>query len=104
MAFCTACGAALEAHSNFCAACGAQVGAAPRESAAVSTAPAAIPTASPSDPSYEGFFGHRRRNRDFRAHIEAALSDDILSADEEASLRSWTDTQGVTESDWSSHF
>jgi zinc-ribbon domain len=103
MAFCTACGAELENDANFCAGCGARVGA----TATAVAPPADVSAAGPAhaaDPDYAGFFGHRRRNRDFRAHVEAALADDILSADEEASLMAWAEAQGVTDADWRKHF
>ena len=51
-------------------------------------------------PSYEGLFGKRHRDRDFRAHVEQALDDDILSATEEADLFAWAETQGITDRDW----
>ena len=51
-------------------------------------------------PSYEGLFGKRHRDRDFRTHVEQALNDDILTASEEADLFAWAETQGITDQDW----
>jgi hypothetical protein len=63
--------------------------------------PASVPAVATS---YEGLFGKRHRDRDFRAHVEQALDDDILTATEEAGLFAWAEAQGITQSDWAKRF
>jgi hypothetical protein len=55
-------------------------------------------------PTYSGLFGTRHRDRDFRAHVEQALADDILSKDEEERLFAWAEAQGITDQDWKKRF
>src|SRR3954467_6951590 len=102
MAFCTACGARLVDGARFCSSCGAAVTPAPAPAPpSVQQAAAASPAA---EEHYSGFFGRRRRDRDFRTHVEQALADDILSESEEQELFAWADRQGIKQEDWRKHF
>ena len=109
MTFCTACGAQLEADANFCAICGAHVGGGPAGIAATNPTeaanppPARVPPETESSP-YGGLFGKRHRDKDFRAKVEQALADDILTQTEETQLLAWAEAQGVTPKDWRNHF
>jgi len=89
---CTACGTQLPDTAKFCHACGAPVASSETPALAV-------------DPEgYGGFFGKRRRDNDFREHIENALADDILSETEERQLFAWAESQGVTQKEWNDKF
>lgn len=93
MAYCTACGTQLPPDARFCHACGASV---PGSATAV---------AAREEPDrYSGLFGKRRRNQDFREHIEHALEDDLLSEREEQQLFEWAEQQGITNEDWRKRF
>jgi hypothetical protein len=60
------------------------------------------PVAAP--PPYGGLLGKRHRDRDFRAQVETALVDDILTEAEEKHLFEWAETQGITQKDWQKRF
>jgi hypothetical protein len=49
-------------------------------------------------------FGKRHRDRDFRAHVEQALADDVLTEAEETALFAWADAQGISKADWNKRF
>ncbi len=66
--------------------------------------PAAAEATEPTSEDYSGFFGRRRRDRDFRAHVERALADDLLSRDEESALVAWAEAQGIRPEDWRKRF
>lgn len=108
MAFCTACGAQLVDGARFCSSCGAAV----TQTQAPAAAPPSVQQATPPPPAaqsapvedYSGFFGRRRRDRDFREHVEQALADDILSESEEKELFAWAAQQGIKDEDWRKHF
>ncbi len=110
MAFCVACGSKLVDGARFCSSCGARVDDEPTTPAAAATADPVDPRVSASvsavaaTPSYEGLFGKRHRDRDFRAYVEQALNDDILTATEEANLFAWAEAQGITDRDWAKRF
>jgi len=105
MPYCAACGSKLVDDARFCSSCGAAVQpAAPASSATLEpAAPAAVSPVAESSP-YGGLFGKRHRDRDFRAHVEQALADDILSETEETQLYAWAQAQGITAQEWIKRF
>jgi hypothetical protein len=106
VAYCTACGSNLVDDAHFCSSCGAPVQ--PAASAGRTEPAAAKPqfaTASPAaDAAYGGLFGKRHRDRDFRAHVEQALADDILTQAEEDQVFEWARAQAITDQDWKKNF
>ncbi len=109
MAFCVACGSQLVDGARFCSSCGAPVHDETTLAAGAAVAPvdalaSANVSAAVTTPSYAGLFGRRHRDRDFRAHVERALNDDVLTASEEADLFAWAEAQGITERDWAKRF
>src|SRR5690348_898842 len=108
MAFCVTCGSQLVNGARFCSSCGAPVHDEATLAAHAAVAPADAPASdNPSaavTPTYAGLFGKRHRDRDFRAHVEQALNDDVLTASEEADLFAWAEAQGITERDWAKRF
>jgi hypothetical protein len=112
MAFCSACGSKLVDDARFCSACGAPI--LPTDTARAGSLPApATPPQAPAPTAaspvaeaspYSGLFGKRHRDRDFRAHVEQALADDILTEAEETALFAWADAQGISKADWNKRF
>lgn len=100
MAFCTTCGAQLVDGARFCSSCGAATS---TPTTAEITAPAPPPPATDPD-RYDGLFGKRHRDQDFREQVERALEDDSLTEAEEHDLMSWAEAQGITQDDWRKHF
>jgi len=105
MASCSACGAGVAADAKFCSSCGAPV----QPLSATDTAPpveVSSPATSIAEPRkrYGGLFGNRNRDKDFRAHVERALDDDLLTVAEEDALFAWAGQQGITQKDWHKKF
>jgi zinc-ribbon domain len=94
---CTRCGAELEPDAHFCSSCGAPAlgGGAPEGPGG---------TLAGDSERYRGLFGKRHRDSDFRAQVEQALADDILTVVEEQRLLGWAEAQGITVDDWKRKF
>jgi hypothetical protein len=107
MAFCTDCGSRVVDDARFCSSCGAPVERAQPSTPSATTPPGSVPPGmSPvaAPPPYGGLLGKRHRDRDFRAQVETALVDDILTEAEEKHLFEWAETQGITQKDWQKRF
>ena len=97
----------VAADAKFCSSCGAPV----QPLSATDTAPpvevsSPAPATSIAEPrkQYGGLFGNRNRDKDFRAHVERALDDDLLTVAEEDALFAWAGQQGITQKDWHKKF
>ncbi len=108
MAFCTACGAELEADANFLRVLRSTHHGGPAATTATNPTDAVVPPVpvpAPAEPTpYGGLFGKRHRDKDFRTKVEQALADDILTETEETQLLAWAEAEGVTTKDWRNHF